>query len=171
MTKQISDLSQFLSANTKAKATPAQPNAKAKPARTTKPAKARTTKPAANTTNPAQQPQPSVTVQALAGIAAATQPAPKAKGRTATNLTLVIAKEFKPRTNNVDGDKAKHGNFAQLANWEAVTKALVNGEITYEAAVQAVVDAAKAGGYEATCNARGFVQGRVRGGHLAPKQA
>lgn len=137
---------------------------------TTKPAKARTTKQATPTPTAPAATQPSVTAQALAGIAAASQPAPKAH-RAAPNLILVVAKEFKPRTNNVDGDKKAHGNFSQLANWEAVTKALVNGEITYEAAVQAVVDAAKVGGYEATCNARGFVQGRVRGGHLVAKQA
>jgi hypothetical protein len=81
------------------------------------------------------------------------------------DLTLVIAKEFKPRTNNAGENPT--GRWAQRDNWDALVKAIQahGGKITYAEAVQAVADSAK-GTYEATANARGFVQGRVRNGHL-----
>jgi hypothetical protein len=104
----------------------------------------------------------------IAGILAAPAPAPAAtpKTRSAPDLTLVVAKEFKPRTNHItDGDK---GRWAQQANWDALVAAIQahGGKITYAQAVQAVADNAKANGFEATANARGFVQGRVRNGHI-----
>lgn len=87
------------------------------------------------------------------------------KAAKTPDLTLVIAKTFNPRTNNA-GDKPT-GRWAQQNNWDALVKAIQahGGKITYAEAVQAVADSAK-GQYDATANARGFVQGRVRNGHL-----
>jgi len=85
------------------------------------------------------------------------------------DLKLVIVKAFKPRTNQlVDRKVDGKGNFAQDNNWDALVKAIQahGGEISYADAVAAVEAAGKAGGYEKTCNARGFVQGRVRNGHV-----
>lgn len=123
--------------------------------------KARTTKPT------------STTAAVLAQVAelreqAVTAPA-KAPRNTTPDLTLVPGKAFKPRTDQIVEKKAEgKGNFAQQHNWDALVAAIQahGGAITYAEAVQAVLDAGKAGGYEKTCNARGFVQGRVRGGHL-----
>ena len=121
---------------------------------------------------------PSVTSVLAAQLAAqpaqnAVKPAEKAPRSTKTpDIVLVIAKEFKPRTNQtVDRKFENKGNFAQENNWLALKTAITaaGGSIAYAAAVQAVLDAGKAGGYEKTCNARGFVQGRVRNGHLTPK--
>jgi ribosomal protein L37AE/L43A len=147
----------------------------AKPTRTTKaPAKA-TGKPA----KPSEAPSPAQALPSIAAqLTAAVTQAPKAKPekaeRTAPELTLVIAKQFKPRTNQLVDRKADgKGNFAQEANWNALVAAIQahGGAITYAEAVQAVADAAKAGGYEKTANARGFVQGRVRGKHLTVAKA
>jgi hypothetical protein len=82
-------------------------------------------------------------------------------------MHLTIGKDFKPRTDNI-GDGTK-GKFAQQHNWDALVNVCLKSEdgiITYEEAVNAVLEAGRQNGYEATCNARGFVQGRVRGGHL-----
>ena len=110
-----------------------------------------------------------VAAQLAATVAAAPAPKPTAK-RAAPDLKLVVAKQFKPRTDQlVDRKTEGKGNFAQQHNWDALVAAIQahGGVITYAEAVQAVADAAKAGGYEKTANARGFVQGRVRNGHLA----
>lgn len=85
------------------------------------------------------------------------------------DLKLVIVKQFKPRTDQLVDRKAEgKGNFAQQHNWDALVKAIQEhgGAISYVDAVAAVEAAGKAGGYEKTCNARGFVQGRVRNGHV-----
>jgi hypothetical protein len=108
------------------------------------------------------------TIAAQLQAAAPTDTAPAAatpKNRATPTITLVIAKEFKPRTNNVGENPT--GKWAQQSNWDALVKAIQEhgGKITYAEAVQAVADSAK-GTYEATANARGFVQGRVRNGHL-----
>ena len=103
---------------------------------------------------------------AAAAPASAVAQSEKAVKRAVPDLKLVWAKEFKPRTNHIaDGDK---GNFAQRANWDALVQAIQahGGAITYAEAVAAVEAAGKAGGYEKTCNARGFVQGRIRNGHV-----
>ena len=110
-----------------------------------------------------------VAAQLAATVAAAPAPKPAAK-RASPDLKLVVAKQFKPRTDQLVDRKAEgKGNFAQQHNWDALVSAIQahGGAITYAEAVQAVADAAKAGGYEKTANARGFVQGRVRNGHLA----
>jgi hypothetical protein len=85
-----------------------------------------------------------------------------------SGLKFTIGKDFKPRTDNT-GVEGSIGRFSQQSNWEALCYAVEcapEGEITYAEAVAAVLAAGKTGNYEATCNARGFVQGRVRGGHL-----
>lgn len=118
---------------------------------------------------PATAKPASALTTSIAGIVAApaapAAPAAQPKKRNTPDLTLVIAKEFKPRTNNA-GDKPT-GRWAQQNNWDALVKAIQahGGKITYAEAVQAVADQAK-GKYDATANARGFVQGRVRNGHL-----
>lgn len=99
--------------------------------------------------------------------------APKAEAKPKANKVpttlLYIAKTFKPRTDQLIDRKAEgKGNFAQMHNWEALVNAFneAGGELSYDLAVAAVLAAGKAGLYEKTCNARGFVQGRVRNGHL-----
>jgi hypothetical protein len=97
-------------------------------------------------------------------------PAPKvekAKRQNHTGKMLVWAKDFKPRTDNIVTQGA--GKFAQQHNWDALCEAIdanEEGEISYEDAIAAVQAAGKKGGYEATCNAKGFVAGRIRGGHI-----
>lgn len=101
--------------------------------------------------------------------------APKsaAKSRSkAPDMELVVLKQFKPRTNQlIDRKFENKGNFAQEANWAALVEAISanGGSISYSAAVAVVEAAGKAGNYEKTCNARGFVQGRVRHGHIGTR--
>jgi hypothetical protein len=109
------------------------------------------------------------TMAELATVAAPAAEAPKAKKTKAAPAGLLfISKEFKPRTNQLgaEGDK---GRWAQQANWDALKAAIEatdNGELDYAACVAAVQQAADAAGYGSTANARGFVQGRIRGEHL-----
>jgi hypothetical protein len=95
-----------------------------------------------------------------------------AKAEKAPDTTkFVVGKVFHPRTDQLAAKGAEgRGNFAQAHNWEVVSALLVSGPATRAELEQAIIAAAKAGGYEATCNARGFVQGRVRNGHLVPAQ-
>jgi hypothetical protein len=107
----------------------------------------------------------------FAALVAQIVDAPKAAPKTSAKLAtmLVIGKTFKPRTDQLVDRKADgKGNFAQQHNWDALVAAVgaAGGSISFADAVAAVEAAGKAGGYEKTCNARGFVQGRVRGGHL-----
>ena len=136
----------------------------------------------ANTTRKPRKPSAkAVQAPATASVAAqlaAAQPqiaakqAEKAPRASKTpDLKLVVVKQFKPRTNQLVERKADgKGNFAQEANWDALVRAIQahGGAISYADAVAAVEAAGKAGGYEKTCNARGFVQGRVRNGHVKP---
>lgn len=166
MTKQLSNPAQFLSdkASVKARSVAAEARVKAEP---------KSRKPSTKVQNkPVEATQPSVTSNLAAQLAVASAQnavnvAPKApKAAKTPDLKLVIVKDFKPRTNHVaEGD---NGNFAQKANWDALVKAIQEhgGAITYAEAVAAVEAAGKDGGYEKTCNARGFVQGRVRNGHV-----
>jgi hypothetical protein len=110
---------------------------------------------------------PSTFAALVAQIADAPKAAPKADVKLAT--MLVIDKTFKPRTDQlVDRKVDGKGNFSQQHNWDALVAAVgaAGGSISFADAVAAVEAAGKAGGYEKTCNARGFVQGRVRGKHL-----
>jgi len=105
----------------------------------------------------------------VAVATATTEAAPKVSTKKAEKLGAVyfISKDFKPRTDNI-GDGSK-GKFAQQHNWNALVtlaSSTEDGTFTYEQAINAVLEAGKANGYEATCNARGFVQGRVRGEHI-----
>lgn len=116
---------------------------------------------------------PAAAPSIVSSLAAQIVEAPKAEAKPKASKTpttlLYIAKTFKPRTDQlVDRKVEGKGNFAQLHNWEALVNAFneAGGELSYELAVAAVLAAGKAGGYEKTCNARGFVQGRVRNGHL-----
>jgi 3-deoxy-D-arabino-heptulosonate 7-phosphate (DAHP) synthase len=93
--------------------------------------------------------------------------AEKAKRENHTGKKLVWAKDFKPRTDNIVTQGS--GKFAQQHNWDALCEAFdeaEDGEITYEQAIAAVLAAGKKGGYEATCNAKGFIAGRIRGEHI-----
>lgn len=92
------------------------------------------------------------------------KPARKAKS---AGLRFIINKDFKPRTDNI-GDGSK-GKFAQIHNWNALVSMASmseDGTFSYEEAVAAIQHAAEVNGYTATANARGFVQGRVRGEHI-----
>ena len=111
-----------------------------------------------------------------AQLAAAVTVAPKAKTatpRSAPTTMLAIVKEFAPRTNQLVEKKHDNGgNYPQQANWIALKAAIAanGGKIGYMDAVNALLAAAKAGGYPCP-NARGFVQARVRNGHIAPVAA
>lgn len=114
---------------------------------------------------------PSVAAQLAAAQpqTAAKQAEKPARAAKTPDLKLVIVKQFKPRTDQLVSKKADGmGNFSQQHNWDALVKAIQEhgGAISYADAVLAVEAAGKAGGYEKTCNARGFVQGRVRNGHV-----
>jgi hypothetical protein len=117
--------------------------------------------------------KPAVALPTMAELAtvapAPAAEAPKAKKTKAVPTgMLFISKDFKPRTNQLgaEGDK---GRWAQQANWDAIVSAFnatEDGELSYADCVAAVQQAADAAGYGATANARGFVQGRIRGEHL-----
>lgn len=55
------------------------------------------------------------------------------------------------------------GKYSQAENWAVVVAAL---PATRSELVAAIKAAAEAGGYADRCNATGFVQGRLRDGHL-----
>jgi hypothetical protein len=112
---------------------------------------------------------PTMAEMAVAEVAPAPAEPKNKKTKAAPTGLLFISKDFKPRTNQLgaEGDK---GRWAQQANWDAIVTAFnatENGELSYADCVVAVQQAADASGYGATANARGFVQGRIRGGHLA----
>ena len=115
---------------------------------------------------PATQAQPQSLVQQLAAAAPATPKAAKAPRAVPTTL-LTAGKVFTPRTNQTghEGDK---GRWAQERNWNTVLTLLSDngGTATYDQLVAAIQADAEKGGYSATCNARGFIQGRIRGNHL-----
>lgn len=120
------------------------------------------------TVAPATQAAPQSLAAQLAAAAAAPAPAPKvAKVRSAPTTLLTAGKVFQPRTNQL-GQADDKGRWAQQRNWGTVLTLLSNngGTATYDQLVAAILADAEKGGYTATCNARGFVQGRVRGGHL-----
>ena len=111
---------------------------------------------------------PSLVAQGLAALAASQPAAPKAaKVRSAPTTLLTAGKVFQPRTNQL-GQADDKGRWAQQRNWDTVLTLLSDngGTATYDQLVAAILADAEKGGYTATCNARGFVQGRVRGGHL-----
>lgn len=115
-----------------------------------------------------QAPAPQALAAQLAAAAAAAAPAPKAaKVRSVPTTLLTAGKVFQPRTNQL-GHEDDKGRWAQRRNWDTVLTLLSNngGTATYDQLVAAILADAEKGGYTATCNARGFVQGRVRGGHL-----
>ena len=104
---------------------------------------------------------------ATASAQSAVKPAEKAK-RSTPDLKLVIVKDFKPRTDQLVAKKADNGgNYPQKHNWDALVAAIQahGGAITYAEAVQAVLDAGTKGNYPVP-NARGFVQARLRNGHV-----
>ena len=117
---------------------------------------------------------PSIAEQLQAAVTTATV-AKKAKGerKVQDDITkYTIIKEFKPRTDQLTAKGVEgKGNFSQAHNWEAISALLKAGPATRSELEAAIIAAAKVGGYEATCNARGFVQGRVRNGHIAPVAA
>jgi hypothetical protein len=144
----------------------------AKRARTTKvPSKAPASAVAAQTAPRAAPSLPSVAEQ-LAAAVTVTKPTKAAKAAKPADTTKFVAgKAFRPRTNQLATKGAEgKGNFAQAHNWEVVAALLSAGPATRAELEAALIAAAKAGGYEATCNARGFVQGRVRNGHLVAAQ-
>lgn len=99
--------------------------------------------------------------------AAPKEKTPRAKPSEKKGMLLEFAKDFKPRTDNIVTQG--NGKFAQQHNWDALVAAFdeaEDGQITYEQAIAAVLEAGKKGGYETTCNAKGFVAGRIRGGHV-----
>lgn len=115
----------------------------------------KTTTKAAKPTNAKAKAAPKAAKQAAAGRQQAPAPTPKAP-----TVLLTVGKEFKPRA---------EGRWAQQANWNALLAAFAaseNGVLSSEQCVAVLTEAAAAGGYSSTANARGFVQGRVRGGHL-----
>lgn len=72
--------------------------------------------------------------------------------------TFIIGSDYHP---------SRKGKFPNDKHWEAVLLALQvsGGRITGEAVMQVIYVAAISGGYPAI-NIRGFLQGRVREGHL-----
>lgn len=93
------------------------------------------------------------------------------KTRQVPSTLLCLGKPFRPRTNQL-GQEGDPGRWAQNANWVVVTQYLQDhgNRASYADLVAAIQKAAEAGGYLPTCNARGFVQGRVRNGHLVAAQ-
>ena len=151
--------------NTPAKA-PASPAAARKPRTGTNPLPKAQKAAVAPATQAAPQ---SLVAQGVAQVAAAATATPKAaKAPRAVPTTLLTAgKVFTPRTNQTghEGDK---GRWAQERNWNTVLTLLSDngGTATYDQLVAAIQADAEKGGYSATCNARGFIQGRIRGNHL-----
>jgi hypothetical protein len=133
---------------------------------TTKPANApKSRKAKAQPTQAAAKPTSALSAS-LAAIVAAPAPVAAPKKRSTPDLTLVIAKEFKPRTNNT-GEEGAKGKWPQISCWNALVRAIQahGGKITYAEAMAAVESDANNSGYT-TKNVRGFVQARVRNGHL-----
>lgn len=114
-------------------------------------------------------PVPSVAALLAADQAAAPKPErtkqprkPKGAGHA-----FIINKPFKPRTNHISEEEAR-GKFAQQANWDALVACMDEHEdgATYEQLVQALTEAAAAGGYTQWANVPGFIAGRIRGEHI-----
>lgn len=58
------------------------------------------------------------------------------------------------------------GKYAQAENWAVVAGLLAKSPATREELITALRSAAEKGGYMDRENAAGFVQGRIRGGHI-----
>ena len=115
--------------------------------------------------------QESIAAQLQAAVTQPTKPKAERTPRQAPTTVLSFGKSFQPRTNQL-GQEDDVGRWAQNANWIVVTQYLHDhgNKATYADLVAAIQAAAEAGGYLQTCNARGFVQGRVRNGHLVAAQ-
>jgi hypothetical protein len=140
------DLSNVLKAP-KAKTKRSAPTPKAKPAKAA-PAKAPATPVAGAQGSAKGTPRPQAAPKAPARGQAPTAQA-DAPGKPYT-----LGKPFVPKTG---------GKYSQAENWAVVAAMLPATKADLIAAIKA---AAEVGGYADRCNANGFVQGRIRDGHI-----